>query len=97
MMKTGIMLLSSAVLCLTPPAWGVVNCSIDGNPILEFGNVDPFTGGNVLTQVTVNWSCTRGFFDSNQSTMCVHVGNDNSGGMLPRRLVPNSTQPPSRP
>ncbi|MGJ3255867.1 MAG: Csu type fimbrial protein, partial [Alcanivorax sp.] len=53
--------------------------------------------GNVLTQVTVNWSCTRGFFDSNQSTMCVHVGNDNSGGMLPRRLVPNSNQPPSLP
>jgi spore coat protein U-like protein len=96
-MKRGNVLLGGAVLFLTPCAWGAVNCSLQGSPTLDFGNVDPFTGGNVLTQVTVNWSCTRGFFDSNQNTMCVHVANDNSGGMLPRRLVANSNQPPSIP
>ena len=96
-MKKGTALLGSALLFLAPSAWGAVNCSLQGSPTLDFGNVDPFIGGNVLTQVTVNWSCTRGLFDSTQNTMCVHVGNDNSGGMLPRRLVPNSNQPPTIP
>ncbi|WP_348719784.1 spore coat U domain-containing protein [uncultured Alcanivorax sp.] len=96
-MKTGNLLLACIALCFAAPAWSAVNCSLQGSPTLDFGNVDPFTGGNVTTQVTVNWSCTRALFDSNQNTMCVHVGNDNSGGMLPRRLVANSNQPPSIP
>ncbi len=96
-MKTGNLLLAGIALCFAAPAWSAVNCSLQGSPTLDFGNVDPFTGGNVTTQVTVNWSCTRALFDSNQNTMCVHVGNDNSGGMLPRRLFANSNQPPSIP
>ncbi|WP_349380231.1 spore coat U domain-containing protein [Alcanivorax sp.] len=94
MMKTGNLLLTGVALCLAVPAWSDVICSLQGSPTLDFGNVDPFTGGNVLTQVTVNWSCTRGFFESTQNTMCVHLGNDNNGGMLPRRMVANSNQPP---
>jgi spore coat protein U-like protein len=94
MMKTGKVILTGVALCLAAPAWSDVICGLQGSPTIDFGTVDPFTGGNVLSQVTVNWSCTRGLFESTQNTMCIHVGTDNNGSILPRRLVANSNQPP---
>lgn len=96
-MKTSGLLLCSLALLLARPGHAAVECALQGSPTLDFGTVDPFTGGNVPTQVTINWSCSRGILESNQNTMCVHVNTDGSGGMLPRRLLATSGQPPSLP
>ena len=42
-MKTGNLLLAGIALCFAAPAWSAVNCSLQGSPTLDFGNVDPFT------------------------------------------------------
>lgn len=84
-------------LTASPYLQAAVICNVQGNPTLNFGTVDPFTGGNTPTQVTFNWSCSRGFLESRQNTMCLYVGNDNSGTMLPRQLRPQSGLAPNLP
>ncbi|ERP93024.1 hypothetical protein Q670_08215 [Alcanivorax sp. P2S70] len=96
-MKTRRVVVAGIVMMFSPGLKAAVECSVQGSPVMDFGTVDPFTGGPVSTQVTVNWSCTRGFFESTQNTLCLHVNNDDTGGMLPRYLVPLSSQPPSLP
>lgn len=95
-MKRAILFLLFATT-LSAPLHAAVECSVQGAPVLDFGTVDPFTGGAVTSQVTLNWSCSRGWFESQQNTICIHLANDSSNNQLPRYLDAISGQPPAIP
>ncbi|MZR62338.1 spore coat U domain-containing protein [Alcanivorax sp. DP30] len=74
-----------------------LQCSIDNSPILDFGSKDPFVGGNVTANTSIQWSCSRGVFEGGffgfNFTMCINVAADGNGGVFPRNMTPTNPGP----
>lgn len=69
------------------PSFSAVTCNVTLTPSLDFGSVDPFQGGTVSTIGTLDWSCSRVFFDPPESTLCVFAGPDAGGNSNPREMT----------
>ncbi|EUC69912.1 hypothetical protein Y017_13215 [Alcanivorax sp. 97CO-5] len=73
-----------------------LECSITNSPILDFGIKDPFDGGVVTATTSIQWFCRKGLLEAllgGSFNMCIFVGTDSNGGVLPRNMTPTSSGP----
>lgn len=68
-------------------------CTLNNNPILDFGSPDPFVGGNITTTAALNWSCTENNGKKFTGELCFFVAADSQGNIDPRYLENGGPQP----
>lgn len=84
--------LSATLLVFSINGHAAVTCGLTGSPVLDFGTPDPFTGGNITSNATLNWSCTKDTPGQPSFTLCFYVSPDASGNIDPRYLLNGGAQ-----
>ncbi|KAF0810336.1 hypothetical protein A167_01017 [Alcanivorax sp. S71-1-4] len=87
--------LLAILLCHTQTAFAI-SCSITGSPVVNFGNIDPFSATSTDITQTLSWTCNKPVLDALSATLCIYATRGNAsttGSVTPREMAHSSGSP----